>query len=409
MDKRYPPIWHRFPATFLYGFHKYPLGLAIGAGLLFALVGRWSLIASLLLIFLCTKYGVEVFRHTSRGELDPPPLNSEALTQDYAPAVKFYLLLFLMGFIIAFVSSALGPFMGMVASYFFMISLPACFMVLLMSDSLLQAVNPVLLIQMMVRMRWSYLILYGLLFILTTAWTNLSLLVANLTNPTLLIFFMYSVMFYFSVVTAHMMGYMILQESDNLGTYVVADPDEDHRLDLFDSLMRQGNHEAARLELADVIEHNPTDLELPKRMHNLALADQKPLFLVQNARQYIPRLLDAGRRREAAEVYLDCVRQAPDSPVRLSPKHTCALAHALRERKESKPAFLLLKGFHKTFPNSDHTHDAYLLGARILSEDLNRDDLAKQLLQYLLQAFPEHERKPEVQGYLQTISAMGKA
>ncbi len=402
----YPPIWHRFPATFLYGFHKYPIGLAVAIGLLFALL-QPGFIITISLFFMIAKYGVEAFRPTARGELDPPPLSAEVLLNDYKPAAQIYAMMLLPGILTGIIAASISPFLGMIAGYFFLIALPACFMVLMMTESMLQALNPVMLIQMMTRMGWSYAILYGLLFILSTAWGNLSMLVIRIENPFLLIFGMYTLMIYFAIVSAHMMGYMVLQEAEALGGESPNAPKEDGRLALFEDLLREGNNNAARLELADVIGRHPEDLELQRRLHNLALADQAGKDLLKNARGYIPRLLDAGKAREAADVYLDCARLVPETPLQVSSQHTCKLARALREKGASKPAFLLLKGFHKTFPDSSHTPEAYLLGARILVEDLNRDDLAKQLLQYLLQAYPEHERREEVRGYLRTISALG--
>lgn len=66
----------------------------------------------------------------------------------------------------------------------------------------------------------------------------------------------------------------------------------------------------------------------------------------------------------------------------------------------------MINGFHKSFPGSNEVVDAYILGAKICCEDLERDDLAKKLLEYVLKKHPSHPRAIEANQYLEQILSL---
>ncbi|MGD8909231.1 MAG: hypothetical protein PVI92_07765, partial [Chromatiales bacterium] len=75
----------------------------------------------------------------------------------------------------------------------------------------------------------------------------------------------------------------------------------------------------------------------------------------------------------------------------------------LKQRRHFKEAVALTKDFHKRFPANDLTPGLYLALAKLFSEDMQRDDLAMKLLNFLLNHFQTHELIPEVRQYLRLI------
>lgn len=402
-----PPIWQRLPQTFRYGLHPVPLGLSLTLGLVLAFADI-GLLLSIPLLLIPLRYAVEVFNRTAEGDMHPPELSYRVLVEGYGIVIKMAAMLLLLGLLIGSIASSAGPFLAELTLYFFLIALPACFMVLMLTESLLQAINPLALISTMLHLGWSYLALYGLLFILNLAASNLSDLVTGLGHPELAIAGAYGTMNLFYVIAFHMMGYMIFRKGASFGTVSALATGAENPETHLEQLIQDGRSEAARAELRDMIRATPTDLGLYRRLHNLCLRDQSNDELARNAGDYIRRLLAANKPYDAAEVHADCERMGCQLP-RLSDTETLALARAVRGKGQAKSAFSLIKGFHKTHPSSPVIPEAYMLGAQILCEDLERDDLAIQMLQYLQKAFPQHPNIDQAHRYLKTLQSLAQA
>ncbi len=401
-DRDIPPIWHRFRAIFLYALHPAPLGMAVAIGALFALFSPGVLL-SIPLLFIGLRYAVEAFARTAAGDLRPPGISYALLVEDYGPTVKLFFLLFLILLLVGSITASVGPLAGILVWYFFLLALPASYMTVMLTGSMLHGINPLALLQMIAVMGWSYWVLYGLLFILSTAWTNLTELLLTLPDATLFAALFYVSFFAFNLMAFHMMGYMVYRHGEELGTVGPQALVESTPFSLFEELLEQGHKEAARVELKRLIGESPGDLSRYRRMHNLALVDQAAKDLAENAGAFIPRLIAARRIGEAAEVYRDCAR-AKAMPRRLAADSVLALAEQLRVQRP-REAFDLLNGFHKRYPHGD-VFAAYLLAARILSEDLNRDDLAMRMLDYLDRHHPQHARIDEARQYRRTVAAL---
>jgi TolA-binding protein len=147
-------------------------------------------------------------------------------------------------------------------------------------------------------------------------------------------------------------------------------------------------------------------MDLHKRLHNLMLMEQEIEAAARHAaRDYLPRLLEQGKDYQAAEVYIQC-RKRDVSVDMHSPKQVIQLAKALRGVGKGKQALRLLNGFHKSFPDSNDIVDAYILGAKISCEDLDRDDLAKKLLGYVMKQYPSHPQVIEANQYLEHVLSL---
>lgn len=389
-----PPIWQRFRAIFLYALHPTPIGISLVIGLLFAWL-RPGLLLAIPLLFIGIRYSVEVFNRTAEGEFRPPKVTYAVLVEDYDVTTKLFFLLFLILFLVSSVANSAGFLLAGMLWYFFLLALPAAYMTVILTESLLQGINPVALLRVITAMGWSYWVLYALLFVLSIAWMNLADLLAGLSSPWLFTILFYMTLFAFNVMAFHMMGYMIYRRGDVFGTLPTTAAEAVRPMALFEELLEDGKEEAARVELKRLIAETPDDVSLYRRMHNLALVGQATPDLAINAGALIQRLIEAGHGIEAVEILKDCSRMQC-APRGLDAATTLALARQLGASNHAKPAFQLLNGFHKRYSGSEHIFDAYLFAAGLSSEQLNRDDLAKKLLDYLQHNYPGHARIGEV-------------
>jgi tetratricopeptide (TPR) repeat protein len=314
------------------------------------------------------------------------------------------------GMLVYSVSSSVGVIAGLLLLFFGLFAYPASLMVLASTESIVSALNPLLLIAMIMRIRWPYLILTGLLMLLSQAETNLAGLLSS-TDPNPLASLLISItIVYFQIINFHMMGYVLHQSMDKLdgGTSNrrVTNRNSDSRLSLYKEFMDQGKVQAALGELNSLIREHPEDMELHKRMHNLMLMEQENEAAGQHAaRDYIPKLLEQGKDFQAAEVFVQCKMRNIGIKMRSSIQ-VLQLAEALRGIGKGKQAVQLINGFHKSFPDSSEIVDAYILGAKIFCEDLDRDDLAKKLLEYVLKQHPSHPRVNEASQYLDHVLSL---
>lgn len=403
------PLWQRFPSAFLYGLKPYPILFAIGFSTVdYFLSPGFAL--TILLYAVLFKYAFEVMRRSAEGDLEPPPLNYSVLVDDYSLPVKMFVIMVFFGIFTYSVASSVGAIVGLLLLFFGLFVYPASLMVLTSTESILSALNPFLLVAMIIRIRWPYLILTGLLMLLSQAETNLAGLVnTNEPNPlgSVLIGI---VIAYFQIINFHMMGYVLYQSMDRLNGGTpntrTANDNGDTRLSLYKEFMDQGKVQAALSELSGLIREHPEDMQLHKRMHNLLLMEQELEAAGRHAStDYIPRLLEQGKDYQAAEVYNQCRIRNISVKMR-SPKQAIQLAKALRSAGKGKQAIELINGFHKAFPDCNEVVDAYILGAKICCEDLDRDDLSKKLLEYVLKQYPSHPRVNEASQYLEHVLSL---
>ncbi|WP_456376696.1 tetratricopeptide repeat protein [Thiolapillus sp.] len=390
------PIWQNFSRVFRYGFRPQPLLLIAGMSVLLYLTsgGILGWAASVILGAMLFKYAFMVLQQTARGNMQPPPLNLDVLAGDYDLPLKFYALILVFN-ILAGSDMPLADLVVFVA----LAAFPASIMVLALNESIVDALNPVLLWRLIVRVGWSYLALIGLLFILQIAESNAVGLLAGGVHW----IFYHLVTGYFAIITFHVMGYILYQNYELVGQPVEEVQNAvDTRLAHFESMMSLGNKEAAIAELQQLIVEHPDDLDIHRRLHQLCLLERKGKELSLHARSYMPLLLRAGRDAQAAELYQDC-RSLGENCTPDDAEGCYRLGRALRGAGKYREVIDLLNGLHKRFPSSDFIPHAYFLMAKTLSESLSKDDLAVKALRFILDNYAGHPVLPEVKAYLDVL------
>ena len=402
---RIQPLWERIPAVFRYALHPTPLILCASLALISALLP--FLFISILVYALMTKYAFEVLIRTSEGDLTPPDLGSETLSENYGVVYKQLLMFAILGAIIYAFASREMEMLAILSRLVFLLFLPAMTMVLATTDSLVSAFNPALLFGMVMRIGWSYLALYGLLFIIYMAESNTEGLLLSLIGEWAVTPIYTAINLFFSVMAYHMMGYLLYQNHAELGISQRTKNEEpvdatEAKLDLFYSYLDQGLMDAAKTELLGRAKQEPGDSKLLQKAATFLMANGSEEERLRFARYFLPILLESERPSLAATMFQDLVAENPEFSLRRA-DHYLQLMRALVQIGQEKTAVKLSQNIHKRFPNEPEVADIYIETARLLSLKFSRDDLARTLLAFVAKQFPRHPRRDEAIELARTI------
>lgn len=404
------PFWNRVPKLFRYGLHKYPLILA---GVLFAvslLFGGPFL--NLILLVVALKYGVECLKLTMEGDFIPPRISGETINSNFGLALKLIFVFFLYIFLLSGVVGALGPLLGIPLYVVGVLLIPAVVIAFVVSEEISYSLNPANWWHIASAIGWPYLSMAAFLFLIDIINSQVIGYLVNLFPNALVPPLFVAVNVYFTVVTFHLLGYVVLQYHENLGYHpsALAENSEVKRPDPFMSpqlrqYLQEENVPGAINELRALIDNNPKELELRRRLYVYLKLNGEIDQLRDYAPLYFNRLAENDRFTDATTVYQESVARgipfAPDYPGDYLP-----VMQELRRRHAGRQAVQLAQGFHKRYPNDAHTPEVYLALARILSEELQRDDLALQALHFIVKGFPDHHLISQVKQFITVLSKL---
>lgn len=415
------PFWTRLPKIFVYPFCLHPLLLLIGTALLQALLTEPGLLrwfANLVLWGVLIKYSYEALRATARSSLAPPKITWEVMTEGLgAVIVKQGALYFVLVLAFIFVVGKFGPFFGVLFTVLALLSVPAMIILLATTDNLVHALNPLLFVRMAFRIGWGYLLMYLFLTLLLAApglagYYIIRFMPAGL--QTLLIAFAEA---FYTLVSYHLMGYVILQYHGDIGyevdsedfedptaknTAPAAEDGESRLLREIDVLVKEGDLNAALAAIQNATRTQGIQgLPLSERCFNLLKVLKRSKEMAAYAPQHLTRLVAANQRAKALEVYLFCQEQdrdfTPDAATLLK------LGGMFSEAGKGKEAIAAFSRFTKAYPTHPSAPIAYYRAAQVFNDRLMDPARSKQILQAVIKNYPGHEVIPQVQGYLASI------
>ncbi|MDG4550225.1 MAG: hypothetical protein P9F19_12435 [Candidatus Contendobacter sp.] len=417
MGKRHSitPFWSRLPRFFLYPLLPPALFVCTGYAILHAWLSQAGVVGwlfSVVVMLVLLKYAYEVLSHTADG-YPQAPFSAKVMIGGYALPFKQAAVIITGYQVASLLGKNLGSKAVLLFAMLFWLVLPASVIVLAMTRSLLNALNPFLLIDLIRRLGWAYAGLYGLLYCLHIAWQNaLGWVYSHPYSP------MYSLLAdavsaYYLLVMFHLMGYVIYQyhealdfEPEGRDQADVGD-DSPPELDLYETFMARGDHVAAAAELQYFLKTRPHDLTRRLRLHRLIKMLDDSATLCALGRDLITDLLADKQIRQAVEVLVDCLRVNPEfKPAHEA--HYLPLAEMLKAAGDATSAVRLIHGFHHRYPDSEHLPRLYLMAAGLLFEQLRQPVLAVKLLDFLQTHYPEHAIQPEVLAYQKLIRSLAR-
>ena len=376
------PFWARLHDFFTYPFQASPialLSLAVIVSFVFS-PGLLAALAGTFILLLQINYGFNVIATVSEGEFQAPSLPATITDSGYSVVFKQFAVLLVMFVTTAAVSVKLSPSLGVLLGIFFFLVLPMSTIVLATERSLRTAVNPVILVTLIYRIGWPYLLVYLYLIMMFSCSLTFGQLAYEFAGMEAARVITSVSGYYFTLVMYSLMGYMVhqyrhrLQFGSSIDDFSVASNSsgEDPRIHV---LLQQGDYERAMDLLVNnwkSHEYPPTLIEkyikvvrycgawdhLQRSLVPLLVA-----LLKANKTSMMPRLL-----RDLLAVQSDF--EITDTMLALK------VAGAVRERNDSKLAARLLWNQHRLTKDATLQRESIDLLTEILEKDMQKPDIA---------------------------------
>lgn len=114
-------------------------------------------------------------------------------------------------------------------------------------------------------------------------------------------------------------------------------------------------------------------------------------------------LLKAGKGEEAVRKFEGCI--AADAAFRLPhAEHVLPLAKAALAAGNLQVAVGAVRGFDRKYPGHELIPDVYMFSAKLMAERLGNGDMARKLLQVVMERYPGHHLAQEAKRTLQAMA-----
>ncbi len=413
------PFWRRLHRIFLYPFGLYPLMLMVAlafADIILRHLGLIGLLGAMLVWGVRVKYSYETLKFSARGDLRPPPINAQTISEDFSQVFKQFLLLICVGLAFIAISIYLGLVIGILYLIFLLLFLPAIWILLVTTNSVIAALNPVLFVQLAVRIGRGYLLMYFFLLLLLIAPIFLAVNIIGYMPPALHIFLISMGETYYSIIFYHLMGYVLLQYSDAIGYEVefadFHDPQQagpvaavsavEQLRAQIDPMVKDGRLEEAVQTVRQAIEAGRVNgAEMRAHYYKLLKAAGQTKEMVSEGQMLVEAYVKAARKAEACQVYLDC---AAAKELAVAPALLMKLGSWLNESGQHQDAIGAYNRLIKTDPASPLVPKAYFQAAQVLHHGLRQTPKARKILAGLIKKYPDHDIVPYAQDVLRQMN-----
>jgi tetratricopeptide (TPR) repeat protein len=418
-DNTVEPFWKRMHKFFGYPFHLRPLLLMTVISILMIMASGEGLFRSLLTFAfwgVILKYSFAALKTTAKGSSTPPKINLETISDGFDIVFKQIAVYVIMYFVFYQLSTSWLFFLAWPAYFFFLLSIPAIMIVLVCSNSLIGAINPLIFVTMAWRIGWGYLLMCLFVGFLGSAPEVLAGYVIVYLPALLQQFLIYMAINYYTIITYHLMGYVIFQYHEEIGYEVDLDdetdlteasvPEQDAGNGLLrkvDILIKDGKIDDAIVFMEQETDGGISDINLAERYYNLLKLKQKNPEMVKQGRIYLDHLAKQGLKEKLCEVYSECVSR--DANFTASPSAVFKTATSMIELGKPKEAVNVYQGFIKMNPKNPLLPKAYFLAANVINDQLKNPQKAVEILKGIMKKYPGHEILPYVRKYLGQIEA----
>ena len=376
------PFWSRLHDFFMYPFQASPIAL-LGLALFISVVLSPGLIAALagvFIVLLQIKYGFNVIASMSEGEFQAPSLPATITEPGYSVVLKQFAMFAFMSATTVAVSVKLSPALGIPLGIFFFLVLPMSTIVLATQHSLRAALNPAILVTLIYRIGWPYLLVYLYLLMMFSCSVTLGQLAFDYAGVEAAQIITSVSGYYFALVMYSLMGYMVYQYRHRLqygssidDLHVASDTSgEDPRIHV---LLQQGDYQRAMdLLVSNWKSHNypPTLIEKYIKIVRHCGAWE---HLEKNLVPLLAALLKANKTSMIPRLLRDLLAVQSDFEIR-NTALAIKVAQAVRERNDSKLAARLLWNQHRLTKDRALQGESIDLLSEILEVDLQKPEIA---------------------------------
>ena len=163
-----------------------------------------------------TLYSFACLRQTAKGKLKAPGYEA-CFEGSVAPVFYLLIAFFVLGIGVYFVFAYLGLALGIAASVFFTLAIPAIVIIIAVEERLTPALNPAQLFKVMRSTGISYFVMLLFLLIMMSSVAAISSVIGSEADSFIGVFIQALISNYYWLVTYHIMGYLVYQNQDELG------------------------------------------------------------------------------------------------------------------------------------------------------------------------------------------------
>jgi len=299
-----------------------------------------------------------------------------------------------------------SPFSALAA-----VMLPATVILIVLEDSMLRVFDPRMWYELLTRIGRDYLLLCAQLALLAIG-VVLAIRIFGSTLPgNMAETFAHALFLYLLLVSYHGLGDLLhrqraaLEMPDEMPPsrrLIAATPEETAAVAEADRLLANDKRAQAAAVLDQLIRGRGATAPVHKAYRELLAGLGDEPGLLRHARDYVAVLLHLRQEREALALYLDSKQRDPDFQLG-DPQPVSELIAIASRNQQSKLAVALYEEFARRFPR-DRDLVMNGLAAAKLMDRLDRDDDARRLLADLIERFPEHDLRPELDAALAAIA-----
>jgi tetratricopeptide (TPR) repeat protein len=411
------PFWNRMPRIFTYPLSIAPIILMAVlalATMFFSGPGLFSTLMKGVMWLIVIKYSFESLKATAGGNLKAPPVNSQTISDDFGQVFKQFGIYIAILIAFFWVSAKLGPFLGILFLLGALFFVPSMIILLVTTGSLINALNPVMFVGLTFRIGWAYLLMYFFLFLLGSAPAYLfQFLIKFLPGVLHLLLYGFAESFY-TIVSYHLMGYVILQYHDRIGYQVdfedfkdpnaedyepkEADPDEAVLREVV-PLIQEGKLDEAISIIQKMTVHQPIKgINLSERYYTLLKMNKRQKDLLEHGISHLEKLAANNKKTKALAVFGECRKMDPEFLP--TADVLFKLAGWINESGKTQVAISTYNLLVKSYPQHPMVPKAYFRIAQLFHDSLMKTDKAKKILSALQMKYPEHEISPHVENFL---------
>lgn len=407
------PFWHQLSSIFLYPFQLVPLVLTLILASLGTLFSE-SFLVTLFVWVVMVKYAYATLTWTAQGSLKAPKVSLALINEDVLQVFKQYVLYF----IIAAMAAVVFTYTGTVGGFSFLVlvalALPAMIMVLVSSNSILQAINPVVSYGIISRIGGPYFLMYLFLFFILVAPSTLFAYLPLSIPVKAFIFLKLFFQQIYTIIAFHLMGYVLLQYHYELGYSVDYDFFMKHRgkavkkkpnpkqelLTGIAVLVKSGKYQEAIDLVNPHIAGDDVDVEISEKFLQILQMAGKDDVTPKYALRHLDLLIAKDKNLKATTLYSEWQDHDDFSPV-AKDVHQIAMWYA--ELKDFKKAIKTYVYFVNTFKKHELTPEVYFSLAQLLYERAKKSAKAKQIFRAMVKNYPNHPLTPEANEYIKLI------
>lgn len=369
------PFWRRFQEVFRYPLKTETAVFIVAMAFLnIAIVFLPFTIIWLLILFgIFMKYCFCCLEKTAKGSLVPPNV-SAAYEGGIVLSLKLIAILFIIGFSIVGVQTWLGT---ATATFFGVIALCCCPAIIInfsLSESVIDAVNPLKIIYLITAIGLPYGLLLAIILIMSGSVSFINELISSETSL-ISLGLQTAVSNYYIIVVFHLMGYMLFQYQGQLGFIARKEEDEaqpirgaaERTLASIEVHVKEGYYDEALLLFQEGIKKHNKNKTLHDKCLELLLATKNIPVIDAFAPMYISFLAKNQAKDQLTFIYKKILKVHPKF-IPNTPADKLLLAQECWASGDSLSVVRLLNGMHQQSPNFSRLIPALELMAKALND-----------------------------------------